>query len=154
MVFSAGLKDIQQNDLTSSNQVAPKSKLIANQGDFHNPSIPHDLSLENTFVIKVKNEIEAHLADEEFNVEKLCRLLALSNSQVHRKLSALTGLSATHFIRSVRLIKAKEMMVDSRFKISAIALDCGFKDPAYFSRVFKKEFGMTPQQWQNENAEV
>lgn len=152
--FSAGLKDIQENDLASSNQVNPKSKLIANQGDFHNPSIPHDLSLENTFVIKAKNEIEAHLAEEEFNVEKLCRLLALSNSQVHRKLSALTGLSATHFIRYVRLIKAKEMMVDSRFKISAIALDCGFKDPAYFSRVFKKEFGMTPQQWQNENAEV
>ena len=152
--FSAGLKDIEENDLASSNQVNPKSKLIANQGDFHNPSIPHDLSLENTFVIKAKNEIEAHLAEEEFNVEKLCRLLALSNSQVHRKLSALTGLSATHFIRYIRLIKAKEMMVDSRFKISAIALDCGFKDPAYFSRVFKKEFGMTPQQWQNENAEV
>ncbi len=152
--LSAGMKDIKANDLASSNQVAPKSKLIADQGDSHNPSIPYDLSLENTFVIKAKNEIEAHLAEEEFNVEKLCRLLALSNSQVHRKLSALTGLSATHFIRYVRLIKAKEMMVDSRFKISAIALDCGFNDPAYFSRVFKKEFGISPQQWRNENTEV
>ncbi len=153
-VHSAGTQDIEEIDVASSNQVAPKSKILANHGRHHNPSIPHDLSLENTFVIKAKNEIEAHLADEEFNVEKLCRLLALSNSQVHRKLSALTGLSATHFIRYVRLIKAKELLLNSGFKISAIATDCGFNDAAYFSRVFKKEFDITPQQWRNKNAEV
>lgn len=150
--LSAGMKSEQENDLTISNTASPKLELITDQGDDHKRSILHDINLENAFVIKAKNEIEMHLSEADFNVEKLCRLLALSNSQVHRKLSALTGLSATHFIRYVRLIKAKELMIDSRFKIAAIAIDCGFNDPAYFSRVFKKEFGLTPQKWRNQNS--
>ncbi|HSF52521.1 MAG TPA: response regulator, partial [Algoriphagus sp.] len=117
-----------------------------------NPSIPIASSLENSFVIKVRKAIEANLEEPDFDVEKLCRDLALSHSQVHRKLSALTGLSATHFIRYVRLLKAKEMILDSGFSIAAIAYDCGFNDPAYFSRIFKQEFGMSPQVWREHNS--
>jgi signal transduction histidine kinase/AraC-like DNA-binding protein/ActR/RegA family two-component response regulator len=118
------------------------------------PSIPLASSLENAFVIKVRKTIEIHLEDADFDVEKLCRSLALSHSQVHRKLSALTGLSATYFIRYIRLIKAKEMILKSGFSISAIAYDCGFNDPAYFSRIFKQEFGMSPQVWKEQNSTV
>jgi two-component system, sensor histidine kinase ChiS len=116
------------------------------------PSIPLADSLENVFVIKVRKAIEAHLDSPDFDVEKLCRHLAMSHSQVHRKLSALTGLSATHFIRFVRLVKAKEMINSSGYSIAAIAMDCGFDDPAYFSRIFKQEFGLTPQGWREQNA--
>ncbi len=116
------------------------------------PSIPLANSLENAFVIKVRKTIEAHLDGTDFDVEKLCRSLAMSHSQVHRKLSALTGLSATHFMRYVRLVKAKEMITSSGYSIAAIAMDCGFNDPAYFSRVFKQEFGVTPQGWREQNA--
>ncbi len=118
-----------------------------------NPSIPLGNSLENVFVIKVRKAIEAHLDSPDFDVEKLCRYLAMSHSQVHRKLTALTGLSATHFIRYVRLVKAKEMINSSGYSISAIAMDCGFDDPAYFSRVFKQEFGVTPQGWREQNSQ-
>jgi signal transduction histidine kinase/ligand-binding sensor domain-containing protein/AraC-like DNA-binding protein/DNA-binding NarL/FixJ family response regulator len=117
-----------------------------------NPSIPLANSLENAFVVKVRKAIEAHMDSPDFDVEKLCRYLALSHSQVHRKLSALTGLSATHFMRYVRLVKAKEMINSSGYSIAAIALDCGFNDPAYFSRVFKQEFGITPQGWREQNS--
>jgi|GEM_PF-231720 len=115
-------------------------------------SIPFANSLDNAFVAQVQKEIEENLDDTDFDVVKLCRAVALSNSQVHRKLSALTGLSATYFIRYVRLLKAKELLVHSGLKVSAIATDCGFKDAAYFSRVFKKEFGMAPQQWRDQNS--
>ncbi len=117
-----------------------------------NPSIPVASSLENAFVIKVRKTIEAHMEEPDFDVEKLCRSLALSHSQVHRKLTALTGLSATHFIRYVRLIKAKEMILKSGFSITAIAYDCGFNDPGYFGRIFKKEFGISPQVWREQNT--
>lgn len=120
--------------------------------DNQNQSIPLASSLENAFVIKVRKTIEGHLEDPQFDVEKLCRLLALSHSQVHRKLSALTGLSTTFFIRYVRLVKAKDLLLHSGFSIRAIALDCGFNDPAYFTRVFKQEFGVTPQAWREQNS--
>lgn len=74
-------------------------------------------------------------------------------SQVHRKLTALTGLSTNSFIRSVRLVKAKAMLIENaHFSIAAIAYDCGFNDPAYFSRAFKQEFGLTPQGWREQNT--
>ncbi len=115
-------------------------------------NVPLANSLENAFVIKVRKTIEANLDATDFDVEKLCRTLAMSHSQVHRKLSALTGLSATHFIRYVRLVKAKEMIIHSGYSLAAIAIDCGFNDPAYFSRVFKQEFGVSPQVWREQNA--
>ena len=75
--------------------------------------------------------------------------MGMSHSQLHRKLSALTGLSATKFIRSIRLQKAKELLHQQpALSITAIAMDCGFTDPGYFGRVFKKEFGVTPGEWQ------
>lgn len=107
-------------------------------------------SLDHTFVLKVRKVIEDHLDDASFDVESLCRELGLSNSQVHRKLSALTGLSATHFMRYVRLVQAKELLKKSWITVSSISYDCGFSDPAYFSRIFKKEFGLSPQEWREQ----
>lgn len=102
---------------------------------------------EDAFVRKVREVVEAHLDDSRFDVEQLCREMAMSHSQLHRKLSALTGLAATRFIRHVRLSKAKEMLPDPALKITTIAYDTGFSDPGYFARVFRQEFGVSPQEW-------
>ncbi|WP_373495062.1 ATP-binding protein, partial [Aquiflexum sp.] len=136
----------QENPNTTSNSNISQNAHKGSQ------SIPLANSLDHAFVIKVRKTIEVHMGEPDFDVEKLCRFLALSHSQVHRKLSALTGLSATHFIRYVRLVKAKEMIINSGYSISAIAYDCGFNDPAYFSRIFKQEFGVSPLVWREQNT--
>ena len=147
--LEAGLREEHlESAIKTSHSTTPKDAHVGKQ----NQSIPLANSLENVFVIKVRKTIEAYLDAPDFDVEKLCRSLAMSHSQVHRKLSALTGLSATHFIRYVRLVKAKELIINSGFSIAAIAYDCGFNDPAYFSRIFKQEFGVTPQVWREQNA--
>lgn len=149
--FKASL--LQDNASSAENPLPTSGSFLKGvEKGYRNPSIPLVNSLENAFVIKVRKAIETHLDSPDFDVEKLCRHLAMSHSQVHRKLSALTGLSATHFIRYVRLVKAKEMINSSGYSIAAIAMDCGFNDPAYFSRVFKQEFGVTPQGWREKNS--
>ena len=151
--FTLDASLLQDNAHIVDNPLPPSGSILKDAKKAgRNPSIPLVNSLENTFVIKVRKAIEAHLDSPDFDVEKLCRHLAMSHSQVHRKLSALTGLSATHFIRYVRLVKAKEMINSSGYSIAAIAMDCGFNDPAYFSRVFKQEFGVTPQGWREKNS--
>ncbi len=124
-------------------------------GKIQPPAKPNPLlnNADNTFVLKVRTFIETNLNNANFDVEKLCRDLLLSPSQVHRKLTALTGLSTNSFIRYVRLVKAKELLIqNAHFSISAVAYDCGFNDPAYFSRAFKQEFGVTPQVWREQNT--
>jgi signal transduction histidine kinase/DNA-binding response OmpR family regulator/ligand-binding sensor domain-containing protein len=103
--------------------------------------------IENEFVKKVREAVEAHLEDVNFSVEQLCKHIFMSHSQLHRKLDALTGYSPNKFIRIIRLNKAKELLKDSSTSIASIALDCGYNDAGYFARVFKQEYGVTPQEW-------
>jgi signal transduction histidine kinase/DNA-binding response OmpR family regulator/ligand-binding sensor domain-containing protein len=106
-----------------------------------------DAKLENSFVKKVREAIEENLINANFTVEHLCKLVFMSHSQLHRKLDALTGCSPNKFIRIIRLNKAKELLKNQAYSISSIAYDCGYHDPGYFGRVFKQEYGVTPQEW-------
>ena len=91
--------------------------------------------------------VEAHLADFDFTVEQLCKYIFMSHSQLHRKLEALTGCNPNQFIRTIRLNKAKELLKIPGNSVTSIAFECGYNDPAYFSRVFKQENSVTPQEW-------
>ncbi|MCO6489321.1 MAG: helix-turn-helix domain-containing protein [Phaeodactylibacter sp.] len=103
--------------------------------------------VENAFVLQVRAIVEAHLTSVDFTVEQLAREVFMSRSQLHRKLTALTGYSANRFVRYIRLSKARELLKDPSLAISSIAYDSGFTDPVYFARVFKQEFGVTPTEY-------
>lgn len=115
--------------------------------------IPNEIidlkKIENSFVIKVREAVEKNLTDPNFTVDQLCSIVFMSHSQLHRKLDALTGYSPNKFIRIIRLNKAKELLQNSKNSIAAIAFECGFSDPGYFTRVFKQEYDVTPQKWRN-----
>ena len=64
----------------------------------------------------------------------------------------ITGKSASLFIRSIRLAKAKELLLAKGKNISEVAYEVGFSDPKYFSRVFSEEFGVSPQQFVNKQG--
>ena len=121
--------------------------------DFLNiKSLPErESSLDELFLQDVRQKVEEHLLDYNLNVSKLCRLVAMSRTQLHRKLTALTGMSTTKFIRSIRLAKAREMLHDPNLSITEVAYDSGFSNPNYFSRAFSDLFGMSPTEYRNEN---
>jgi signal transduction histidine kinase/DNA-binding response OmpR family regulator/ligand-binding sensor domain-containing protein len=102
---------------------------------------------EDAFVKKVREAVEAHVAEANFTIDQLCKLVFMSHSQLHRKLDALTGCSPNKFIRIIRLNKARELLKDPANSIASIAADCGYNDPGYFARIFKQEHGSTPQEW-------
>ncbi|MEM7552587.1 MAG: ATP-binding protein [Cyanobacteria bacterium P01_A01_bin.84] len=77
-------------------------------------------------------------------VEQLCKLLGMSRTQLHNKVKALTGMSTSIFIRSIRLKRAKELLETSERSVKEIAFEIGFNDVSYFIRCFKDEFGQSP----------
>lgn len=108
--------------------------------------IKHFGRLDQNFIDKINKVINQHLSEEEFSIENLGQELNLSRSQVHRKLTALTGKSPSLYMRSLRLAKARELILDQKGNISEIAYSVGFASPAYFTRCFKEEFGMPPSE--------
>ncbi len=100
---------------------------------------------EDAFILQIQKVILEELDDETFDTERLCRSMGMSVSQLYRKLKALTGSSMAIYIRSIRLVKALELLRQTDKSVSEIAYEVGFKDAAYFSRCFREEFGKSPK---------
>lgn len=101
-------------------------------------------SLDDLFLQKLVKLVEERLNDHNLGVSELCRAVNRSNTQVNRKLKALTGKTPSQFIRSIRLQCALTLLQSSDLNISEIAYEVGFNDPNYFSRSFSEEFGHPP----------
>ncbi|WP_406682937.1 ATP-binding protein [Seonamhaeicola sp. MEBiC1930] len=103
-----------------------------------------DENPDSIFIKKVIEEVNEAIDDSEFGAAQLASKLHLSESQVYRKIKAITNRSTAVFIRSVRLNKAKLLLQTTNKTISQVAYEVGFNDPSWFSRVFKDEFGHPP----------
>jgi YesN/AraC family two-component response regulator len=101
-------------------------------------------NMEDVFLKKIISLIEDNIDDTSFDSQLLALTVGMSDSQLYRKLKALTGKSTAVFIRSIRLHNAKELLSGTSLNVSEIAYETGFNDPAWFSRVFKEEFGESP----------
>lgn len=106
-----------------------------------------DLPKEDAFMEQVVNVIRRHLDDPGFSVEQLTREVGMSNTQMFRKLKALTDLSANQLIRRVRLERAKELLSKGNLTVAEIAYQTGFTDPSYFTRIFVREVGVQPSEF-------
>lgn len=105
--------------------------------------------VDREFLAKTVRLIEESFNDESFKVSELATSLNMSVSQFNRKLHGLAGQSPVQFIISVRLQRASKMLKVSDKTISEIAYEVGYSDQAYFSRVFKKEYGISPSEFKN-----
>jgi signal transduction histidine kinase/AraC-like DNA-binding protein/ligand-binding sensor domain-containing protein len=101
-------------------------------------------TLDDDFLKTASRYIHQYLDDASLKLDDIAAALQLSPNQFYRKVKALTGQSPSLFVRRVRLLAAKELIVKSSEPISQIAYRVGFTDPAYFSRAFREEFDQTP----------
>ena len=105
-------------------------------------------SVDKKFLQKAFDIITQNISNTAFSVEMFAENLAVSRALLHKKIVSLTGEPPVELIRRMRLTKAKEL-IDKKFgNLSEISLEVGFNNPAYFSESFKKQFGITPSQYQ------
>jgi len=109
-------------------------------------------SMDQIFLKKVLDTIEANLADEAFSIEVLSEAVGLSSNHLNRKLGALIDQTAGKLIKSMRLQRASDLIKQQAGSITEIAYDTGFSSPADFSRSFKKQFGITPSAFQKQHS--
>ena len=115
-----------------------QNKPIAEQAVIALPAV------ENKFLQQLIQLVDANLDNEAMDADAFARAVFISRSQLHRKISALTGLSLTEFVRNHRLDRAREMLARGEGNIAEIAWRVGFQNAKYFSTCFKERFGVTP----------
>jgi len=110
------------------------------------PELTNDSNFE--FLQKVTDLIYREMKNVDFFPQGLASEMCVSPSQLNRKIKSISGLNATNYVLKVRLNRAKKLLTTFQKPIGEIAMDCGFNDFAYFSRTFKREFGITPSKFQ------
>ena len=95
-------------------------------------------------IMKVVNK---HLSDSDFNVDTLTTEVGISRTQLHRKMKEMTGLPVSEFIRNIRLEQAARLLEEQKINVTQVAYTVGFNNPAHFSTVFKKQFGISPTEY-------
>jgi AraC-like DNA-binding protein len=75
--------------------------------------------------------------------------LKLSRVQLYRKVKALLNCSVAEYLTTVRLQKARQMLMAGQWTIAEVAYESGFSSPAYFSTAFKNKFGISPSEFKN-----
>ena len=132
-----------RNQITAHTRMQEKIRL-----EFLSKGTPvKAVSNEEKFLERVRTIIEARLTDEQLGVETIAHEVGLSRSQLYRKITALTGISMTEFIRKLRLLKASELLQQHWGPVSQVAYEVGFSNLSYFSKVFKEEFGVLPSEY-------
>ena len=105
------------------------------------PKLPRK---ESDFLIKSKFIVEENMENDQFSVEDLANEVGMSRVQFYRKIKAITNHSTNHFIRSIRLEKAKELLTDNNYNVTEVAYMVGFSSQSYFTKSFQRHFGISP----------
>jgi AraC-like DNA-binding protein len=105
-------------------------------------------SVDQKLMEKALDIIEKHMDDPDFSVETFSRLIGMNRVSLYHKLKSLTNLSTREFFTVIRLKRAAQLLKESGLSVTEIAYQVGFKDPSYFSKLFKKQFGKAPKEYQ------
>lgn len=106
------------------------------------------LNLNEKLVKKAMEIIKEQLSNADFNVDKLIGILEISRTKCYRVFKEVMDQSPSDVIISLRLQKAEQLLAVGSLNVSEISFECGFNDPKYFSRLFKKYYGASPKSFQ------
>ena len=96
------------------------------------------------FVRRIMEVAKDHLSDGAFDKEGFAMAMNVSSSLLYKKMKALTGLSPTDFMKTIRLQHACELLQSHNYSVTDVSEMCGFSSVGYFSTVFKKHFKKSP----------
>lgn len=100
---------------------------------------------DEEFMNKVIKIITDNIADENFSVESMADVFCMSRSSLLRKIKTLFNLSPIELIRLIRLKKAAELIQEGKYRIGDVCFMVGINSSSYFSKLFFRQFGVTPK---------
>lgn len=109
---------------------------------------------QQEFISRLDTVLEERYSDENFGVRELARSMALSRSQLHRKMKATVGKSVSTYLKEFRLLKAKSLLQSGTLTVAEAGYLVGFGNPSYFNYSFSKYYGYPPGQVKYQSIKV
>lgn len=140
------MKELQ---LRVNNLILQRKRFAARlKKEFTNHSAePVEPSLDDKFLMKVRSIVEANISNSFFSVEMLAEEVNLSRAQLFRKLKALLNTSPRELINDIRLQRAAQLIRAKTDNVSRIGYAVGFSEQSYFSKRFRKKYGVSPSEY-------
>ncbi|MBO7433167.1 MAG: response regulator [Salinivirgaceae bacterium] len=127
------------------NRQLTKSKIINSLS--HGTPVELGNKQNDEFVQKLHLTVKENMGNCDFDKEQFAAAMNVSSSLLYKKIKALTDLSPTDFIKTARLEYALQLLKAQKYNITEISEMCGFASAAYFSTVFKKQYGVAPSDY-------
>jgi DNA-binding response OmpR family regulator len=111
---------------------------------------PQEVSLntqDGIFLSKFVDYIEEHINEVDFNIMQMAIEMAMSHSNLYKKVKALTGMTVIGFVKDFRLKRAAQLLAQNGLQITEIAYMIGYSERRHFSADFKKKFNLTPKEY-------
>ncbi|MCB9334500.1 MAG: response regulator [Lewinellaceae bacterium] len=141
--------DKRELGITLQNLLSLRQRLQARYQNLENappPTADVGIQQQDIFITTLKEIFEERMEDPQFDLDALSREMLLSRSQLGRKVKALTGKAPAIFLRTLRLQKARQLLLTTDLSVKEVAYDVGFSDSSYFSRSYAEEFGENPSE--------
>jgi AraC-like DNA-binding protein len=91
--------------------------------------------------------------DRNLDMKVLAQELNVSYSWFRHTFTAHTGLSPHQYLLELRLVRARSLLAETEMPVKEIALQTGFEDELYFSRLFRQKMNLTPSQWRSRSRQ-
>lgn len=141
--FDINLLILRINKLLEINEA--RRKTFSNKKEVQIDALT-DNPIDQEFLKRAFQCVVDNLSNADYTVEKFSEDMNMDRTGLYRKLVALTDHSPTNFIRTIRLKKAAELLLDKRLTIADVSDQVGFNSISYFTKCFHDTFGKTPSQ--------
>lgn len=111
---------------------------------------PTDITIsspDERFLRRAIEVVEKNISNPDLDIEQFAIEVGVSRMQLYRKFNALTNMTVKEFIRSIRLKRAAQILLEDKLGVAEIAYSVGFRDLAHFRKCFNREYGMSPSKY-------
>lgn len=141
--FDPQILELQMKNIIKARQTRQEQVVKADSPDLEDSTLS---KFDKEFINRINELVDRNLDNSEFSITCITQQLGISRSLLHVKMKNLLNISTGDYIRKKRLNKACALLREG-YNVSETAYKTGFSDPNYFSKTFKKEFGITPTEY-------